>query len=259
MRFYVGADAGWIGKANYPLMVSHGRLRTRKSFRAALDEVIIDSRGFTELQQNGGWTFDEYEYVGHLVRYNRGVGKIQWASPMDWMCEPAVIHGGTYKGVKFAGTGLSVVEHLRRTVANGKKLAMISAETEDCPKIIKSLQGDTIDDYLLCWKMYEDAGIDLLAEPVVGLGSTCRRESTHEVREIVEELTGRGLRLHGYGTSIGGVKMYGHLLTSADSFSWSYGARRRGGMCPHGTVKWERNCPEWAGAWRGQILAGLAA
>lgn len=256
MDFYVGADATWLGQARYPLMVSHGRLRTRKSYRRALAPWVCDSRGFTELQQNGRWSITPEQYVTALRRYRDEIGMLQWASPQDWMCEPIVISGGTAGGVTFAGTGLSVVEHQRRTVANFLELRSLAP---DLP-IIPALQGWSLTEYLNCVDMYADAGVDLRAEPVVGLGSTCRREGTREVLELVTVLTRAGIRLHGYGAKTQGLAMYGHLLASADSFSWSYGARRRGGLCQHGRgIKWETNCPDWAGAWRANILEKMAA
>lgn len=256
MDFYVGADASWLGKSQYPLMVSHGRLRTRKSYRRAVAPWVCDSRGFTELQQHGRWTITPAQYVESLRRYRDEIGLLRWASPQDWMCEPVVISGGTFGGVTFAGTGLSVLEHQRRTVANLLELRTLAP---DLP-IIPALQGWTLAEYLRCVEMYADARVDLRAEPVVGLGSTCRREGTSEVRELVETLAGMGIRLHGYGAKTSGLRQYGHLLASADSFSWSYGARKRGGLCQHGRgIKWETNCPDWAGAWRSNVLAGLAA
>ncbi|WP_327029725.1 hypothetical protein OG989_04165 [Micromonospora sp. NBC_01740] len=257
MDFYVGADTHWLARAGYPLMVSHGRLRDRVNLPRAAAPWVCDSRGFTELQQHGRWTFTPRQYVDALRRYRDDIGQLVWASPQDWMCEPVVIQGGTFHGETFAGTGLTVAEHQRRTVDNLLELRALLDQPGD-PHIVPALQGWEPADYLRCWEMYDAAGIDLLAEPVVGLGSTCRREATSEVKELVEAFAARGVRLHAYGAKTRGLLMYGQLIASADSFSWSFGGRRRVGRCRHGVVKWEANCPVRAREWRDTVLANIA-
>lgn len=71
----------------------------------------VDSGGFTELQRYGTWTVDPADYVARLRRYRDEIGQLMWA-PQDWMCEPAIIRGGTVGGQRFAGTGPLVTEHL---------------------------------------------------------------------------------------------------------------------------------------------------
>jgi len=142
------------------------------------------------------------------------------------MCEPAVIHGGTFKGVRFAGTGLSVVEHQARTVGNYLDLRSLGVP------VIPVLQGSSLAEYEACADRYAAAGIDLAAEPVVGLGSVCRREATAEIGEIVAAMLVRGIRCHGFGCKTGALQRYGGLLESADSMAWSLGGRRRG-TCTH--------------------------
>ncbi|MBQ1165804.1 hypothetical protein KBZ21_48280, partial [Streptomyces sp. A73] len=70
------------------------------------------------------------------------------------------------------------------------------------------LQGWTLQHYLDCLAMYTDAGIDLAAEPRVGLGSVCRRHATSEINEIVATLHSHGLRLHGFGVKTQGLSDY---------------------------------------------------
>jgi hypothetical protein len=38
-------------------------------------------------------------------------------------------------------------------------------------------------DYLRCWNIYADAGIDLSTFPLVGVGSVCRRQNSDEIRD----------------------------------------------------------------------------
>lgn len=118
-------------------------------------------------------------------RYAKEIGHLDWAAPQDWMCEPFIL----------AKTGLSVVEHQRLTIANYLRLKELAPDLPFAP----ALQGWERADYLACAAMYEAAGVDLAAEPVVGVGSVCRRQATDEIGAIMAALSGLGLRLHGFG------------------------------------------------------------
>lgn len=248
MRFYLGTHmVGWLGQVGVPLMVSRNRLNRRATLPKATAEWVLDSGGFTELQQHGRWRCSAAQYADEVARYSSEVGMLTWASPQDWMCEPTVIQGGTFKGVSFAGTGLSVREHQVRTVANYLELKALGC------LVIPVLQGHTLADYQQCAEMYADAGVELQAENVVGLGSVCRREATDEIGQIVAMLSERGIKLHGYGCKAGAVERYGWMLASADSMAWSYGGRRRG-TCTHLKSRCA-SCLHWALAWREQVIA----
>lgn len=255
MEFYLGVDASFLWKtdpawvaavedAEVALMVSHGRLRRYATLRPAVADWVCDSRGFTELSQYGAWTITPEEYAEALVRYQREIGRLRWASPQDWMCEDEML----------AKTGKSVEEHQDLTVASVVRLRELLAGQVH---VIPVLQGQTIEQYLACVEKYRAAGIDLTAESVVGLGSVCRRQASSEIRELVEALSALGIRLHGFGVKTDAMDQYGPLLESADSFAWSKANRHRAGACVHGLVAWERNCPVAALAWREQVLAKL--
>lgn len=258
-EFYLGADTHWLGKADVPLMLSHGRLCRAKSLKRALAPWVCDSRGFTELSQFGRWTISPRSYIRSLYRYRDEIGLLRWASPQDMMCEPYIL----------AKTGLSEREHQIRTVDNLAELRTLAAEEAPLDpttgrrtrpiNITPVVQAFRLPEYHRCVDLYwERIGLDLRQEPVVGIGSVCRRQHLAEVRVIMKEMAERGLRTHGFGVKLRGLGNYGEYLTSADSFAWSYGARKRTAACPHGVVKWERNCPHFAEDWRNQALAGLA-
>jgi hypothetical protein len=190
----------------FSLFISHRRLVGRKwlhggPFRAAAPWAL-DSGGFTELSLHGEWKTTPESYVAAIRTYAARVGMPDFAAPQDWMCEPFMIQR----------TGLSVYDHQRRTVANLLRLRELAP---DLP-IIPVLQGWRMADYLQCLDMYADAGIDLAREPLVGLGSVCRRQSTDDIAEIVTTLADLGLRLHGFGVKTAGLARYGHALASAD-------------------------------------------
>jgi hypothetical protein len=228
MDFYLGGDVAAL-TWGLPVMVSHGRLRTRCRLPRATAPWVCDSRGFTELSQYGRWMIGAREYVTALRRYAAEIGHLVWASPQDWMCEPWIL----------AKTGKTVAEHQQLTVESVLLLRALAPELN----VIAVVQGQTLADYLRHVDLYATHDIDLRTEPIVGLGSVCRRQAGVEIERIVSALTRRGLRLHGFGVKTDGLDAYGPLLASADSFAWSYGARRRIGHCPHGLVKWEANCP----------------
>jgi hypothetical protein len=121
------------------------------------------------------------------------------------------------------------------------------------------LQGWQLPDYLRCVDLYQRAGVDLAAVPIVGVGSVCRRQGTKEAARIITALTERvpGIRLHGFGIKTTGLADYGHLLASADSMAWSYHARRRAPLPGHTTHKNCANCLPYALAWRTRALTGL--
>jgi hypothetical protein len=256
--FYLGThQTGWLARAKVPLFVCDRRLRERTTLPRAAAPWALDSGGFTELQMYGRWTVTPAEYIARVRRYRDEIGKLTWAAPQDWMCEPIIINGGQAGPITFAGTGLSVAEHQARTVAN---LVQLREMAPDLP-FIPVLQGYTLDEYEHCADLYHDAGINLATEPTVGLGSVCRRQATREIHQIVTVIRARGItRLHGFGVKTLGLDLYGHLLASADSLAWSYDARRAARpRMPGCTHKNCANCMPFALSWRRRtILPRLA-
>lgn len=240
MRFYLGTHRpNWLGKTDVPLFVSRRVLAGRKSFPEALGGWALDSGGFTELNLYGAWRTSEADYIRDVRLFEREVDGLEWVAPMDWMCEPFVL----------SKTGLSVGEHQARTVWN-----FIRLRDELGLLVVPVLQGWTPNDYLECAYMYERAGVDLGAEPLVGVGSVCRRQNTHEAARIFRSL--EGLRLHAFGVKLDGLSVYGDCLRSADSMAWSYRARHDRPL-PGCTHKSCANCLRYALRWRARIMEGL--
>lgn len=234
---------GWLGRLDVPLFVSHRTLRTRKRLPRARCRWALDSGGFTELALHGGWRTCPGEYVEAVARYQAEIGRLAWASPQDWMCEPAML----------GRTGLTVVGHQARTVDNYCTLRQAAPGLPFIPV----LQGWTPDDYLACVQRYTTAGVDLRACPLVGLGSVCRRQASAEIGHIAAELAALGIRLHGFGVKCRGLADYAETLASADSLAWSYAARRRPplpGCTAHRNCA---NCPRYALAWRARLIRTL--
>jgi hypothetical protein len=247
LTFYLGTHRPtWLWQvADVPLFISHRVLRDRKSpFPRATTRWALDSGGFTELNLYGEWRTTPEEYVASVRRYADELGSLEWASPQDWMCEPWVV----------AKTGLTVAEHQARTVENYLTLRDLAP---DLP-FIPVLQGWELADYQAHADAYAAAGVDLTTQPVVGIGSVCRRQATGQIAGIFDSLHARGLKMHGFGVKIEGLAQYADQLTSADSLAWSYWARRDATKgirhCSKNTCA---NCLHYALAWRDRILASL--
>ncbi|QDH91686.1 queuine tRNA-ribosyltransferase [Mycobacterium phage Phrappuccino] len=251
-HLYLGTHmVNWLGTAGVPLFVSHRRLSRQKALPVAAAPWALDSGGFSELSMFGAWRTTAAEYVAAVNRYDQFIGQLEWAAPMDWMCEPDMI----------ARTGLSVLEHQRRTVANYVELHALWGDVSDeqCP-FMPVLQGYAVEDYLRCMDMYAEAGVDLHNVELVGVGSVCRRQHTSEIAAVFEAIlaTDEGLPVHGFGVKSLGLREYGHLLTTADSMAWSYNARKNPRLdgCTH---KHCGNCMLWALRWRRNIVRGCCA
>lgn len=204
--------------------------------------ICVDSGGFSELSLFGRWTVSPKEYVDDLNRLKALGLKIDWAAIQDYMCEPIMLEK----------TGLSIKEHQKRTVDSLKILRSL----DDSIHFIPVLQGQTLEDYLQHFEMYEVEGFNLRGERVVGVGSVCRRQSTDEIAHIMKCLHAKGLNLHGFGVKTNGLKKYGDYLHSSDSLAWSYGARydKKCDYCEKRQVKNCANCLNYALKWRQKIL-----
>jgi hypothetical protein len=209
-----------------------------------LEQGDMALHGFSELSQFGRWTIGHDEYVAHVRNVVSDVGRLQWAACQDWMCEPQVI----------AKTGLSIPIHQERTIDSYIALMTTAPEIPWAPV----LQGYGLNDYKRHVDAYLARGIDLFRSPVVGLGSVCRRQATDDVEQLIDDLATAGLRLHGFGFKLGGLRRVASRLTSADSMARSFDARREGyPMFPEciGDHINCANCLRYALSWRKRVLA----
>lgn len=256
MRFYLGTHKpAWLARADVgvPLFVSRRQLAARATLPRAVVPWALDSGGFTELSTPPHrWTITPEEYVDTVARFVEEIGAMEWAAPMDSMCEPWIT----------AETGRTVDQHQADTTDNLLRLWELGGRDLG---IIPVLQGWRPEDYPRHVAMYEAAGVDLSLEPVVGVGSVCRRQNTYEAVGIFRAIADLiGPRLHGFGLKGGafdlGVSQY---LASADSLAWSYNARRGEPLpgCRHGVDGLGKcnNCPRYALAWRARVMAKLDA
>ncbi|MFE9950237.1 hypothetical protein ACFYRJ_22285 [Streptomyces sp. NPDC005531] len=253
MRFYLTTHKRhWVKLTHVPLFLKSEHFAVARTLPEALGPYAVDSGGFSELQRHGQWTRTPRQYVQDLRRIWEHVGPYDWAAGQDWMCEDLIINGGQAGPLRFVGTHLSVAEHQRRTVENFLELRSLAPDL----RIIPTLQGSTIPEYEHCRDLYERAGVNLRAEPTVGLGSVCRLQSTNEGAAIVTAMAAYGLRLHGFGFKTLGLAKVGHLLASADSAAWSMHARKRPPLSGH-THKNCANCFDYAMRWRTRVVNAI--
>ena len=223
-----------------PIMVSDLRLKRVARLKRAGAAVMIDSGSFTIHDQ--GKEFDPPAlYAERIQRYMDEIGGVASAAIYGEMCEAPIL----------AKTGSTIERNQHMTVESYCTLSQLAPEVP----WLAELQGWREDDYHRCADLYEAAGVDLTALPRVGLGTICRREGTEEARQIARSIAARGIKLHGFGVK--DPKSLDSAFLSADSFAWSYGARKRTRECPHGIVRWERNCPEFLRNWRNKILFSM--
>ena len=265
MNFYLGTHKpGWLAVqafASVPLFVSRRSLAMLRRLPRAAGPWALDSGGFTELQLHGRWTLTAAVYAAEVRRFRDEIGGLAWAAPQDWMCEPIVLAGGSVGKLTFAGTGLSVEEHQRRTVENFLELKSVAPDLPFAPV----LQGWNLGDYLRCIELYLRVGVDLRSEPLVGVGTVCRRQGTGEATRIMRTLAAEGLRLHGFGFKLQGLIASADDLASADSLAWSFHARRRAPLEGHDRPGPGRprghmncaNCAEYALLWRASLCSAL--
>jgi hypothetical protein len=242
--FWLGTHRpNWLGLLDVPLFVSHRTLAPRPHVPRSITPWALDSGGFSELSMFGEWRTTLEEYVEAVDLYRVLIGRLQWAAPMDWMCEPFMVEK----------TGLSVREHQERTVQNYLDL-------KDRGPFIPVLQGWTLDDYHRCVGLYESAGVDLSAVPLVGVGSVCRRQSDAEIGWIMRSLADLGLKLHGFGVKQGGLERYADVLAQRIRWRGATGrATSRRSLSASTRVARTARCTRSAGiaafvsAWTGRV------
>ncbi len=247
MRFYLGViDPGWLAHPAFEAVsqcVSRNRLMGYRSELRARTRWMLDSSAFTEIERHGRWTVPPREYARMAARWQREIGRLDTASICDYMCEPQMLEK----------TGKSVVEHQILTTRSLLELRDLEPDVPWMPV----LQGFEPEQYLQHVDRYERAGVDLTREPVVGLGSVCRRQETDEAEQVILALHRLGIRVHAFGFSTPGLRNVGKYLHSSDSMAWSYAARFRPVQlegCTHETCEY---CPKWALQWRRQLMRTL--
>jgi hypothetical protein len=215
VRFFCGLHQPSDAKHFAASFISVNRLRDRKG-PFLVGDWIMDSGAFTEISTHGDYRTTVAEYASEIRRWADN-GNLLAAVAQDWMCEPWIVQR----------TGLSVLEHQRRTVARFDDLL---SEDRARVLIMPVLQGYAPEDYVRHIAMYGE----LLGRGMwVGVGSICKRNASPRAVEAVLLAIRDArpdLRLHGFGLKATALRsaLVFDLLHTADSMAWSYHARKQG-------------------------------
>lgn len=246
VKFFLGThQPGWLKRTRVPLFISYARLKSYKTLPRAKSPWALDSGAFSELAHWGRWTVSARQYATSVQTAQEQVGRLEWASIQDWICSPAAVKR----------TGLSVTIHQQRTINSLLTLRELAPEVSWLP----ILQGWDVQSYLTHIRMYEQHGIRLKRETLVGVGSLASRQRSDEMVLVLDMLKEEGIKTHAFGLSSSGLRRVKGLIESADSMVWSFIARRRRiklGNCGDGHIVCN-NCLRYALAWRRQVLARL--
>lgn len=244
--FFLGApDASWLPRSSTPLMLSRSRLADRKApLPTSAVPWYLDSAAFTELEQHGRWTLDAYGWAQLARRWGDEAGQLVAIATQDWLCTPTALDR----------TGLTIERHQDLTTLSYLELREYAPELPWVP----TLQGWLAEDYLEHAALYELLGVDLAAQPLVGVGSIAMRQEGPEAERILWAVHDvLGLRnVHAYGAKELGLRRWGWAVSSADSMAWSMIARREARKACAADHADCRNCITWAEQWA-RIVAPL--
>ncbi len=156
------------------------------------------------------WSLPADRYAELWLRLVGDVGPPEFVAVQDHPCEPPLL----------ARVGTTVGQHQQWTTESYLYLS------ERYPQIpwLPILQGWLPWQYQEHFELYRRYGVDL-AGRWVGIGSVCRRGSQTDIARVFGTLASYGMRMHGFGVSINGLRLAGHLLYSSDSQAWSSTAR----------------------------------
>lgn len=169
-------------------------------------EIILDSGGFTEIGKHGEYSFSKEYYFDKI---DNKIHPDVFVC-MDWMCEPGQIRK----------SGLSVEEHIKKTVSNASEI-LNEYDGKSEPMVV--IQGWEIEDYLHCIDRLKEQ--DCIVERM-GIGSICREGQKDRVKNIILSIKDElpNVKLHGFGIKKTFLKdkEIVDALYSSDSFAWSW-------------------------------------
>ncbi|UJW32530.1 hypothetical protein L3Q67_01705 [Saccharothrix sp. AJ9571] len=212
---YLGVHRGrWLEQLRVPMCVSLNILHTYASdwerHPKAFTPWVLDSGAYNEISRFGRWRVDPDLFGSRVTRVLHNVGTPPiFCSPQDMPCEPWSLKASR----------LTVGMHQYYTTENLLYLR------DNFPFIpwIPVLQGWELAHYIEHVVQYRKAGIDLTREPLVGVGSLCRRQrgDTATVVRIIRQLRDIGISIHGFGVSLDVLARRPTDMSSMDSMAWS--------------------------------------
>ena len=215
MLFYCGLHQPSDAQHFPRCMISINRLRTRVSDFPATD-WMLDSGAYTEIDRYHKYHTSPETYAAQVRRWST-CGRLLAASSQDYMCEPHIL----------AKTQLTIADHQRLTI---ERYDAIAANVGDATYVLPVLQGYAPTEYVAHIEQYGDR---LRPGAWVGVGSVCKRNGDPDALAAVLlaiKAARPDLRLHGFGVKLTALKRPSirACLSTADSLSWSFQARKQG-------------------------------
>jgi len=212
--FFFGApNPAWLTRATEPQFVAMTTLADRVTMPRRIQRedgtpapLAIDGGVFHTMSSRGELPFTLEAYAALARRVCAEIGGVVRVAALDLMCEPPIL--AMSRWAKGLSRREGVRRHQQETVHNLKALRELAPEVPWMP----ALQGWEHEEYFDHLAMYAEAGVDLLAEGLVGLGSVCRRQNTRMAEGLVRELVGKGLSLHLLGFKVEGLARFADLL-----------------------------------------------
>lgn len=178
----------------------------------SIDNLFIDSGGYSLLQTRGDYQTTNQEYLYHVERYEPELFSLR-----DYPCEPGLLHDRKK----------TVQEHQQLTTEKHRQLLNSIEKRNIDSQPVAVIQGWKPSEYLVHLDQLRENG--LLTE-YVAIGSICRRYQTQQISKIIQ-LVRRELpskyRLHGFGIKTQALKSphVMEALDSADSSAYDYRTR----------------------------------
>lgn len=177
-----------------------------------IDNLFVDSGGYSELHHNGGYQMADQAYLEYVAEYAPERYVLR-----DYPCEPGLLWQ----------LGRTVADHQRRTMQHHRELLTAHEKRGITAEPVAVLQGWTPGQYLSHLDDFRDAGV--LTE-YVAIGSLCRRHDTAAVARIIHRIrealpSSHGLHAFGVKTSVLQVPGVVDALDSADSTAYDFRTR----------------------------------
>lgn len=213
-HFFIGLHRPQHADQFERCMVSINVLEKRRSDFYP-NKWILDSGAFTRIASGKGHMPVD-QYAAQIVRWSR-CGKMMAAVSQDWMCEPFIL----------SRTGLTVVEHQRRTVEAFAELRKLVPQSIYIMPVLQGYQPAEYVDHIRQYSSLLKPGM------WVGVGSVCKRNSNPmSVAAVLIAIKNErpDLMLHGFGLKMTALQssIVNELLDTCDSMAWSFAARREG-------------------------------
>lgn len=177
-----------------------------------IDNLFVDSGGYSELQHNGGYQSPDRAYLDYVEEHAPERYVLR-----DYPCDPDLLWR----------LGRSVSDHQRRTTEHSRELLEAHEKRDIEAEPVAVLQGWTAEQYITHLDELRDAGI---LTSYVALGSLCRRHDSAAVAQIIQrvrEALASEHRLHAFGVKTSVLQVPGVLdaLDSADSTAYDFRTR----------------------------------